>query len=285
MNAMGPGFVIDGPLPIRPKYGLLDVAQIPTPSLDQHWMMGGSVDAYPPGIPEAWVPCQDEGSTVTVKESGEPFPEATFGPVTLYLPVTCTAAQSATRDQEFYDRAVRAFEATESWRVEYTLSQGAPVAAWNPYLSDTSMVKLNANTPMSPMQGLALLEQAIRELTGKEGVIHADPATVTAWIGAMLVEPDGPILRTSLNTPVATGGGYVGALPHGAGALTVAQGWAFASGPVVVYRDVLDPDKPTMSENLDRTDNEYTVRVERHYLPVWDRALQVGVLIDRTLTP
>lgn len=284
MNAMGPGFVIDGPLPIRPKYGLLDVAQVPPPSLDPHWMMGGSVDAYPPGIPEAWVPCQD-GSSPDVKEIGEPFPEATFGPVTLYLPVTCTAAQSATRDAEFYARAVAAFEATESWRVEYVLSQGAPVAAWNPYLTDTNMVKLNANTPLSPMQGLALLENAIQELTAREGVIHADPATVTAWRASYLVDDDGPILRTGLNTPVATGGGYVGALPHGAGALTAAQSWAFASGPVIVRRDVLDPDKPTMAENLDHATNDYTVRVERHYLPVWDTVLQVGVLIDRTLTP
>ena len=53
MSTLGPGFVIDGPLPIRPRYGLLDVAQIPPPLLDRHWMMGGSVDAYPPGLPEA----------------------------------------------------------------------------------------------------------------------------------------------------------------------------------------------------------------------------------------
>lgn len=285
MSTLGPGFVIDGPLPIRPRYGLLDVALIPPPSMDRHWMMGGSVDPYPVGIPEAWVPCQEQGSLITYKEDGEPFPEATFGPVTLYLPVTCTASQSATRDQEFYDRAVRAFEATESWRVEYVLSQGAPVAGWNPYLADSNLVKLNANTAMSPMQAFALLEKAIVDRTGRQGVIHADPAVATAWISQGLIAPDGQILRSGLGTPVATGGGYSGALPSGAPALSLAQGWAFASGPVVVRRDVLDPDKPTVSENLDRVTNEYTIRVERHYLPVWDTALQVGVLADLSLTP
>lgn len=272
--AAGAAFVIDGPLPVRPRYGLLDAAYLPPPSGDPHWMNGGVLRAYSSDLPDVWAPC-NEGSTVDVKAEGGPTLQPQFGPYTVYLPVTCSAFSSRP-DDEFRARAMVAFEAKEGWAVERELAQGIGQPL-NPFLGDSNRELLAS---AGPVEALARLENAIAE-TALQGLIHADPATVTAWAALYLVQRDGSILRTTLGTPVAVGTGYVGAQVAGAPDPTETASYAFATGPVKVQRDVAEIVAATLRESLDRSTNEVTERVERNYVVSWDTALQAAILVDR----
>lgn len=273
---LGSAVALDGPAPVRPRYGLMDVATVLPPSVDPHWMNGGTVRGYPQGLPFGWPGCSG-GSSGDVKADGEGNDLPTFGPVTIILPVTCTAFDVRPGD-DFRARALAVFEAREGWAVERELSQGE----WqplNPFLANADVVVLDA-TGVSPTEGLALLERAIGD-TAQAGVIHADPATVTSWAAQYLVVKDGPILRTVIGTPVAVGGGYTGATPDGEAAAGATEGWAFASGTVVIRRDADEIIPGTFTESFDRHTNEVTAYAERTYLITWDRSVQAAVLIDR----
>lgn len=275
---LGPPFVIDGPLPVRPRYGLLDVAQIQTPSIDPHWMNGTTMRGYSSDLPGVWAPC-NEGSTADVKDDGGPTVQPTFGPFTVYLPVTCNTFSSRP-DDEFRARATAAFEAKEGWAVERELAQGIGQPL-NPFLGDSNADVLASGAAVGAREALALLENALGA-TAEGGVIHADPATVIRWSGEYLVIKDGDILRTALGTPVAVGRGYIGATQQGEAAPGADQAWAWATGPVVVRRSQTEVIPGTLSEALDRLTNEVTERVERHYVVGWDTALQAAVLVDRS---
>lgn len=274
---LGSAVALDGPPPVRPRYGLMDVATVLPPSVDPHWMNGGTFRGYPDGLPSGWAGCLGGGQSSAVKNGGAGNSMPTFGPVTIYLPVECTAFDSRP-DDEFRQRALMVFEAREGWAVERELSQGE----WqplNPFLANSDADVLAA-AAVSPVEGLALLEQAIGD-TAQAGVIHADPATATAWAAASLVARDGNVLRTMLGTPVAVGGGYSGAQPDGEAAPGAAEGWAFASGQVVIRRDADEIIPSTFVEAFDRHTNTVTEYAERTYLINWDVSLQAAVLIDR----
>lgn len=242
-------------------------------------MNGGTFRTYSDDLPFGWAGCLSGGQSSAVKDIGSGFLLPTFGPLTIVLPVTCSAFSSRP-DDEFRQRALAAFEAKEGWAVERELSQGV----WqplNPFLADSNAVILSA-AAVSAVEGLARLEKAIGD-TAQAGVIHADPATATAWAQWSLIGKDGNVLRTTLGTPVAVGGGYTGATPDGEAAAAAGQGWAFASGQIVIRRDADEIIPGTLTEALDRHTNEVTEYAERTYLINWDVSLQAAVLIDRTV--
>lgn len=275
---LGPPFVIDGPLPLRPKYGLLDAAQVMPPSVDEHWLNGATIRAYSSDLPDVWAPC-NEGSVADIKNDGGPTLQPTFGPFTVYLPVTCNTFSSRP-DDEFRARATAAFEAKEGWAVERELAQGIGQPL-NPFLGDINADVLSG-VALTPMEALALLEDAIAD-TAEGGMIHADPGTVIAWASTYLVFESGQNMRTAVGTPVAVGRGYRNARVQGHAAPGAKQAWAFASGPVQVRRTNIEIMAPTLAESLDRTTNGVTEYVERHYLVDWDTSLQAAVLVDRSI--
>jgi hypothetical protein len=257
------------------------VAAVLPPQADPHWMNGGTFRGYSDDLPFGWAGCLSGGQSDAVKDTGSGIVSPTFGPVTVVLPVTCSAFSMGVEDPEFRQRALAAFEAKEGWAIERELSQGV----WqplNPFLADSNADVLAAGAAVSAVEGLALLEKAIGD-TAQAGVIHADPATATAWAQWSLIAKDGNVLRTTLGTPVAVGGGYTGAQPDGEAAAGADQGWAFASGQIVVRRDADEIIPSTLSEALDRHTNEVTEYAERTYLVNWDVSLQAAVLIDRSV--
>lgn len=278
---LGSAVALDGPPPVRPKFGLLDVATILPPSADPHWMNGGTVRGYSTDLPYGWAGCLGGGQgSGAVKDKGSGLDFPTFGPFTVVLPVTCSAFSSRP-DDEFRTRALAAFEAKEGWAVERQLVEGA----WqelNPFLANSNADVLASGAAVSAVEGLALLENAIGA-TAEGGVIHADQATATAWAQWSLLIRDSNVLRTMLGTPVAVGGGYIGAQPEGEAAAGADQGWAFASGQIVIRRDADEVIPGTLGEALDRSTNEVTEYAERHYLMSWDVELQAAVLIDRSM--
>jgi hypothetical protein len=270
---------IDGPAPQAPKYGLLAVAY-EVPSEDERWANGVDVWPYPPDQAQGHDPCN--GGSLAEKAIGGVASKPTFAAFTAYLAATCNARGIATND-EFRQRAVAAFAAVEGAAVERQFASGAYMTL-NPYLTDLNLTLPLGTVATSPVNALAVLENQIGA-TDRAGVIHADPATVTAWASDHLIEPSGTVQYTvGHGTPVAVGDGYIGAHPLGHGEPSACQGWAFATGPVQIRRsnDVIV--YGDLAANLDRVNNVVTFRAERNVVVYWDQILQAGVLVDRGVT-
>lgn len=281
---LGPPFVVDGPLPVAPKYGLLAAAKILPPSADPHWMIGAEVHSYSPTMPYGWAPCL-EGSTADTKYDGSddtiPMPE--FGPFAVYVAVDCSTF-TGRPDEELRQRIAAVFEAKEGFAVEQQLVAGT----WqpeNPYMAKSGQAEVLSSAAVKPTEALALLETAIA-LKAEGGMIHATPGIATAWQDRYLIEDVGGVMRTqAMGTPVAIGGGYIGQRPAGKAPSTATgtKEWAWATGPIEIRRTGMEILAPTLKESLDRAHNEIVERPERYYLVIWDTKLTAAVNVDRAL--
>jgi hypothetical protein len=277
-TTLGPPVLIDGPLPEAPPYGL--VPSVPTiPTVDEHWISGGSVYGYLDDLPVGFDLCGDGSARVKVIARAAPLP--TFGAFAIYLAMRCNS-WSIGSDEELHQRVERAFAAVESFAVEQEFAAGLAMPL-NPHLNDGGAAAqgndLASGAAVGPVEALALLEDAIGR-TGKQGVIHATPSSVIAWDQHVL-DVAGK-LRTRNGTLVVSGGGYIDQVDDSAGALSADEQWAWATGPIEIRRSGILSLPTTLAEALDRGTNEVTVYAERAYLPVWDTALQASVLVDRS---
>lgn len=280
-TTLGPTFVVDGPLPVPPRYRLLDVAEIVEMD-DPHWRSGVTVWSYQVDVPETWDGCGDHGTNV--KPDGADVPLPVFAAFTVVQPITCTMRGIDPDDIEgWQDRAVKAFLAAESFAVEKEISQGTSLPL-NPFFSDANATILNGGAATADKAALGLLADAIGA-TGQDGMIHATPATVTSW-GELYLHRDIVGGREGLfatdGTPVVRGSGYLGAVPSGEAAPGDGEAWAFATGPMKILRGGIVGIPDTPAEALDRANNVYTFRAERDYVVLWDTALQAAILIDWT---
>lgn len=292
-TAVGITLDLDGPLPVARRYSLrttpgVVVEEVGPDEGEPRWMNGVNVIGYPDGVPETWEPCTT--GTMRVKEDGGDQPQARFDPVAIYFPLTCSTLGMGDPDR-FAMRAEAVLNAVLATGLESALVKGVPFST-NPFVADSNMTALTGNTAVSPRIGLSYLEEAIAQLTGRQGIIHATPGTVAAWgFGDALNPSNADVdetppaigLRSPNGTPVIAGAGYVDADPTSQTGPTATQSWAFATGPV----EVRIGDGPTMdiTEVMDRQINLVTYRAERYALVDWDTALQVGVLIDWSTSP
>ena len=283
---LGPSRVLDGPVPVPPRYSLLVNAQI-VEDLDYHWMAGGAVYPYPtlsddPDYNDGGVQygCASGTEREKIEGGGNLLPE--FNSFTVYIAETCTA-RGIGNDEEFRNRAVIGLNGLEAALVEREFAVGDAVGGTgSPYLADVSLPNYTLLGTLAPLEALARLENEIAE-TGKMGMIHTDPATATAWAGQYLIEKEGAYMRAvATGTPIVVGYGYVGAKPDGAAALNADQGYAWATGPVQIRRSNVELIPGSLAEALDRMNNVVTYRAERNYLVDWDTELQAAVLVDRT---
>lgn len=264
-----PAVSLDGPLPLPPEYSLLRQAEVVEGDL-RSLAGGAGIWAYPTTLGRLWAPCQV--GTFAEKDLDEDQVSAEFAPFGLYLPVSCSL-MGVTED-ELRSRARTVFEAVESEAVERELATGT-IQPTNPYLGDTNADVLAAGAAQKPYVALALLEKAIAA-TGRKGIIHADPGVTTMW--ALALENDGSQLRTiANNTLVISGDGYLDLHPVGESAATATQGWAFATGPVLVNRSPIE-----VLFSIDHALNDGVAMAERNYLVTWDTALQAAVRVDLT---
>lgn len=284
VTAVGPAFAIVGPPPEPRRHGLLTIPDVivrdgGTP----RWLTQVNVIGYPTGTPGIWEPCSE--GTFRVKEEGEPRPQDRWDPFTAFFPLSCSSLGMGDYS-EFYDQAEAALDATISHAVEFVLSQGVST---NPFFGDTDLTgtAILAGAAVSPRIGLSYLENAIGVRTGRQGMIHATPAIVDAWGAGGGIDEDAAdgILRTTNGTPVVSGSGYIGADPVDASAPSPSGTveWAFATGPIEVR--IEDEARTRVDESLDRADNTVVVRAEKYVLAEWDKALQVGIRIDWSLSP
>lgn len=273
MSAMtfGPPVVLDGPLPVAPRHSLLKTPGVLQPPADEHWMNGHALWGYPEEVPDTWDPCST--GTFADKNDESTIPTPDFAAFAAYIPVTCSSFTLASNPQHFADKAEAALAARISYAVEAALSRGIPMSA-NPFLADAAVDIVVAGA-QSAETGIAYLEEAIGQ-TAQQGMIHMTPGAASVFFdnwGALLDD-----IYTPLGTPVAIGGGYVGATPSGQGAAAAGQSWVYATGQVRAW--LASEFITNIKDVLDRSDNVVTFRAERYVLVEWDTALQAAVLID-----
>lgn len=273
ITAVGPALNLNGPLPVSPLYSLLSIPGVVVGDGDR-WMNGVNLWGYPSDTPSTWEPCST--GTFRTKDEGGEMPTPRFDPFAFYEPISCSGL-SIGDWRSFAGRAEIVLQAVESFAVEEALSQGV-VGSTNPFFGDTNLDILGGGA-VTPTVGLAYLEEAIGA-TGRGGIIHATPAVVATW-GFERLETGG-YLRTANGTPVASGGGYIGADPVSGSTAGTGQSWAFATGPVQVRLSDVQMIGDDINGTLDTSNNDVTFRAEKYALAVWDTALQAGVLIDWT---
>lgn len=276
MTTLAMPVTLDGPLPAPPEHCLLSVPGVVVPG-DGHWLSGATIYPYPVDEPQTWEPCSVGTFRTKTEGSGVPLPQ--FSPFVSYLPITCSA-MGIGDPVEFRGRAEIAMDAVISFSVEQALSQGVDQSP-NPFFLDGNETVLAGGVAVSVQAGLGYLEHTIGQ-SGRQGLIHATPSVVAAAGFNYLREEEneGPVV-TANGTPVACGGGYIGAHLLGHSSPTGSQAWCFATGPVQVRMspvELLD-----ISEVLDRSNNDVTFRAERYVLADWDTEVQAAVLIDWAL--
>ena len=276
ITAVGPALNLDGPLPVAPPYSLLSIPGVLVTGDDGRWMNGVNVWGYPEDTPALWEPCSS--GTFRTKEEGGDFPTPRFDPFGIYEAISCTGMSVANDWRGFANRAERVLLATQSFAVEEALSQGVDLSG-NPFFGDANLSILAGGAAQTPEVGLRYLEDAIGA-TGRGGIIHATPAVVAAWEFEAL--ETGAYLQTPNGTPVASGGGYIGADPVSGATPAAGQAWAFATGPVEVRLSDVQMVGDDINGTLDTSNNDVIFRAEKYALAVWDTALQAGVLIDWT---
>ena len=283
MSTMNMPVVIDGSVPVRRPFGIFSVADI-IQEAKERWLNGGTVYGYPGGAPLLWDPsCREVPASPGKSEGGE-VKTPSFGSVTMYLPITCTAASVGNPDT-FADRARLAAAAKSQFAVERQLVSGEGLAS-QPYLGDANVTQIFGGAAVSAEEGLAALEEQMA-LEDGVGVIHAPPSIVSMWSSEKLEK--GTRLLTYNGTPVISGAGYINQVPDGEAAIdntTSDRQWIWGSGPIQLRMTEVEKIPDDISEALTRTgddSNKVTFLGERHFLVSWDTEIQVAALIDRSL--
>lgn len=273
--ACGAHIVVDGPPPVERVHTLLTVPGVVVPK-EPHWESGLDLFGYPSDVPTFW---EDKlAGTFREKDEGTDPPQASFEPVVLYLPVSCTASGMSV--DEFEERAGRVLQVTQAYGVESALAGGIPGLS-NPYLSDANMATPAGSTAVSARIAISYLEEALAA-TGRGGIIHVTPAVLDALQPVRVTDDPTVPLYTGAGTPIAVGAGYSGITPVGEAAPTTTKDWIYASGPVEVRIDD-NVTLPEIAEALDRQFNDVTYRAEKVVVVSWDTALQAGVQVDWAL--
>jgi len=294
----GPLWRIDGPVPTRPTYGLLQAAEAPTagvriiPDTDERgierWMNGVEVYPYLPGTGDVFDTCAAAGTTAHTKGFGNALQSPQFGAFTAHVDETCTSYK-VWDQQEFIARATTVFGAVESAIISSEFMTGARLPA-NPHLSDgVNTTFPNADTATSVLQGLALLENVIAT-SGRLGLVHCSPGFATIMRERFTVDTKTGVLRSVNGNVVIPDAGYsVGSTPAGHAAPGATQEWIYATGPIDIRRSEMFVTPDNVIQALDRgsggattgRSNSITYRAERYYSVTWDTEVHAAVLVDR----
>lgn len=258
---VGPAAQLADAAPQAPEYTLLDTATVIEVGGGGRALLGGEFFAYPTGLARLYPGCAT--GTFADKDLDNGIDNSAFLPFASYLPLQCSAIDL--RRDELEARARAAFAAVESEAVERELITGET----NPSMPHLDDGNLDALGTTGPLEGLAVLEQAISK-TARKGFIIADAAVASLW--SQSVETNGT-MRTMLGTPIA-----VSSALSNIGSTTV--GTAYATGPIVIYAS-----DTFVLFGFDQSINDQVVIVERSYLATWDTQLQVSVTVDYDTVP
>ena len=155
---------------------------------------------------------------------------------------------------------------------------------WEAQLATSTPTLPVGATPQSVVDGVAVLEEFLRDNTGYEGALHTSSYLGAHVAAADVVTETASDTRkyTELHTPVAFGGGYPRTGPTGQGVPSASQAWMFATGAVVVARGELLIPGAGIADRADLVLNQEYVIVERTYAVLSD-CPTAAVLVDTSV--
>lgn len=161
----------------------------------------------------------------------------------------------------------------------------------NKALSSSTATILNSGTAVSSRRALAILEQAIGEVSesGEQGVIHMtrDVAALLSSNSQMLFHDKvKDHLQTMGGTPVVVGSGYSGTGPDGATGATASltNKWIYATGTVRIYVGNVDVVNDNLAQAYDVSGNKNDMRIKaiRPAAVYFDTSIHLAVRVDLT---
>lgn len=291
----GPRQVVDAPTFTPPQYGLFSVVQTPS-TPDVHWQNGITWSSYcPVNMGSA---TYDECIAVTgagavpepsVKSDNVEHEVRGATPFTPYVRFDCATVGN----EQAVEVATDALSRTEGWQVEHAFWTGLvdgktlafPHLAANAEVLDSNGVVLQTaaspvvtgTTAMDVTTALGLIEQALADCYGGQGVIHVPPKLLPSLDAHQLLRVvnarnvgSGRFdrqLQTLNGNLVAVGAGYPGTSPSGA-APASGTSWIYATGAVSMRRG--DVKITPRNSAINRDNNTIEMIAERTYVLAWD---------------
>lgn len=188
-------------------------------------------------------------------------------------------------------RVVRQLDLIAEKAIEAELFSGAYRREYDDFIGETSDAYLSSSTAsvvedstggFSPLQGLAILEQAYAASSpGVPGVLHLTPLLAVA-LKRQLVRVDGK-LYTITGTRVVIGAGYDGRGPgETVPPTSLVQHWMYMSGPAYVVLGAKELITVDEVQSVSTTDNSTVFAAERPAAVYVDGCGQYAIKVDIT---
>lgn len=188
-------------------------------------------------------------------------------------------------------RVVRQLDLVTEKAVETELYQGLYRREYDNFVSETSDAYLSSSTAtvvadstggFSPLQGLAILEQAYAASSpGVPGVLHLTPLLAVA-LKRQLIRADGK-LYTITGSRVAIGSGYDGRGPGDTSSpSSLVQHWMYMSGPTYVVLGAKELITINEAMSVNPADNSTVFAAERPAAVYVDGCGQYAIKVDIT---
>lgn len=137
------------------------------------------------------------------------------------------------------------------------------------------------SSAQSPIQAMALLDQALSDARVGKGMIHARPYIVNLWQNANLLTERGGRLETVTGHVVVPGAGYSGTSPAGAAPGANSE-FAYATEMIGIVRQRTPDVREDMPSALDRANNTLSFTAQRAYAILWSQCAWLAAEIDPT---
>jgi len=263
------------PTRVTSPYGLFSVAQLPTET-GPHWQLGIRTEigtCAPASVTVDSCAVTGTGSLVQVDAMSTlgatpftVFSSPACGPVGFLDDARKYATDALTNGEQ---RAVEREFWTGANGTTPHLAANAQIISSDGSIEQTAAtVVVSGGASVDPVEGLGLLEDALGWCYGAEGVIHAPPSVVTAWVARGLIRREGTSLRSPGNHQVVMGDGYPGTGPDGS--LPTGSRWVYATGAIQLRRGPIEVRGSTSGEVVDRSKNDVVVVAERTYVVNWE---------------
>lgn len=280
--------MVEAPARTPLRYGLFSVVQTPTDEDSTHARMGVR---YEPGTCDpaelTCLSCPDTNDPED-KESTEAKALRGATPFTVFTRPVCSSVGWV---EEAQQRAEAALRRGEERAVEAAFWTGTPASGCpdttphlasnvmvtgdagpndvQPVTEQTAAVDVAGGSVVGIVHGISLLEEALSECYGNEGVLHV-PTAVATWMQRYnLLTRDGLRYRSPAGHLVAVGSAYPGTGPDGSDPGD-SDRWVFATGAVFMRRSPIQTVPAEVASALNKSTNDLGYTAERTYVVGWD---------------
>lgn len=273
-----------GPLFTPLRYGLLTAAQ-PVDDPDPHWQQGtvARVDPCGPAAAVTGGPCNVSSITKSPTVSGVGASAAQAFAV--YGWVDCATVGWGNQLEDLVALAEQHLTNGEGRAVEHVFwtGQAANGVVYPHLAADTqifadpmgaqtvelqSAARIVTGGPVSVMEAIGMLEGALAECYGGEGILHLPAAAVAQLSNVGVVRREGEKLRTLLGNVVAAYASGDREGPDGTNP-PAGQSWIYATGAVSYRRSPIKRLGARPGDFVGRDTNSTVVVVERSYVLDW----------------